>query len=132
MEFIAALATDDGKTFVDRHFGDARFYHLYTVGRDGADFLKVVPNTAPEETGHADPRKAGGIARLLKTENVNVLATRIFGPNLKRVRKKFVCVILDCHAFSEGLDFLSANIDTIAAAWEQGEEREYLNQKTMT
>ncbi len=132
MEFITALATDDGKTFVDRHFGDARFYHLYTVDRDGANFLKVVPNTAPEETGHADPRKAGGIAKLLKAEKVNVLATRVFGPNLKRVRKKFVCVILECHAFSDGLNFLSAHIDTIAATWEQGEERTHLSQKSMT
>ncbi len=131
MEFIAALATDDGDTFIDRHFGDARSYHLYALDGQRPRFLKAIPNTAPEESGHADPRKAGGIAKLLRAENVHVLATRIFGPNLKRIRKKFVCVILESHEISEGLDFLSANIGLIAEAWDQGEERTYLNQKTM-
>ncbi len=131
MEFIAALATDDGKTFVTRHFGDAECYHLFALDQSGARFLKVITNTVPEEDSHADPRKAGGIAALLKAEKVNVLATRVFGPNIKRVRKKFVCVVLSCHDIPDGTAFLCAHLDAIRTEWEKGEDRMHLNQRTM-
>jgi len=58
MKFKAAFATDDGKTFMERHFGDALFYDIYEFEDDKALFVKRIENTVPEEEEvHADPRK---------------------------------------------------------------------------
>jgi methyl-accepting chemotaxis protein len=52
-EFIVAAATDDGKNFIDRHFGDAQYYNLYRISPTGIDRLGEVENKSIEEEIHA-------------------------------------------------------------------------------
>ncbi len=104
MKFKVAFATDNGKTFMSRHFGDADFYDIYEIDGNKANFIKRIDNTVDEEEEvHADPKKAKGISKLLLNENVNVVVSKIFGPNIKRIKKKFVCIVVRDEKIDEQL-----------------------------
>ncbi|MDP8203371.1 MAG: NifB/NifX family molybdenum-iron cluster-binding protein [Candidatus Tenebribacter mawsonii] len=123
-----AFATDDGKTFMSRHFGDADYYDIYTVDDEQADFIKRISNTVDEEEEvHADPKKAKGIASLLLEENVSIVVSKIFGPNIKRIKKKFVCVIVKEEEIEDGIHKICENIEKIYNEWEKGAERQHLS-----
>ncbi len=121
-----AFATDDGSNFINRHFGDARFYDIYEIEGNQANYLKRVDNTTEEEEIHADPKKAKGIANLLLEENVSVVISKIFGPNIKRIRKKFVCVVMKDNDISEGIQKICDNTEKIYEEWEKGSDRQHL------
>ncbi len=127
-----AFATDNGETFVDRHFGDADYFDIYKVNSSNLKFIKRIENTTEEDSKeiHGDPKKAKGILELLKKEDVQVLVSKIFGPNINRIKKKFVCVLVSNDRISDSFDILQRNIDSISNEWEKGEEREYIVLRT--
>ena len=123
-----AFATDNGKTFMGRHFGDADFYDIYEIKGKKAAFIKRIFNTVDEEEEvHADPKKAKGISKLLFNENVNVVVSKIFGPNIKRIKKKFVCIVVKDEEIEEGINKICNNIEKIYCEWEKGAERQHLS-----
>jgi predicted Fe-Mo cluster-binding NifX family protein len=123
-----AFATDDGKTFINRHFGDAEHYHIYEIDKDNAIFIKKIDNTTEEEENvHADPKKAKGIRNLLLEENVSAVVSKVFGPNIIRIKKKFVCIVVKEEFIDESLINVSTNIEKIFAEWEKGKERKHLS-----
>jgi len=124
----AAFATDDGHTFMDRHFGDARYFDIYDL--EGPSWVKIrrIDNTIEEdETVHADPRKAGGITGLLKAEGVQVAVSKVFGPNIMRIKKHFVCVRMDDQTIGEARTRLSGMAGRIEEEWHKGDGRGFLN-----
>jgi len=122
-----AVATDDGKKFVGRHFGDADYYDVYDLTPDGSEFITRLENEAPEEEGHADPKKAKGIVGILKKHGVHAGLTRMFGPNIKRIKSKIVCVITKHEDVIPGLAMAQGQFETIAAEWDKGESRDFLD-----
>ncbi len=125
---IIAFATDDGETFVSRHFGDAKFYDIYEIEEGNSIFIKRISNSIDEEEEvHADPKKAKGISGLLLKEDVSIVVSRVFGPNIKRIRKKFVCIIIRENKIKDVINKIHANINTIHDEWEKGEERKHLS-----
>jgi len=127
MKLRVAFATDDGKTFMGRHFGDARFYDIYELDGDQASFIKRIENTVDEEEDvHADPKKAKGISTLLLDEKVTVVVSKIFGPNIKRIKKKFVCIVVRDDEIDVGLKKICNNIEKIYVEWEKGNERKHI------
>ncbi len=122
--FKLAIATDDGSSLIKRHFGDAEFYYIYNVNDDGIELLQKIQNSVDEEEEvHADPKKAKGISQLLKKEDVEVLASKVFGPNIKRIIKKFACVILKTNDMATALELISQNKETIKNELGKGEKR---------
>ena len=92
MDLITAFATNNGTTFMDNHFGDANYYDIYKISASNSEFIKRIDNTVDiEEESHADPKKAKGISGLLKSEGIQVVVSKVFGPNIKRIKKNFVC-----------------------------------------
>lgn len=122
-----AFATDNGKTFMGRHFGDADYYHIYEIDENNSELINIIKNTTEEEDIHADPKKAGSIAKLLKQENVQIVVSKIFGPNIKRIKKKFVCILMKQNSIENGIDVIKTNFLTIAGEWEIGENRKHLS-----
>ena len=122
-----AVATDDGNSFVARHFGDAEFFDIYDVLPEGSKFILRVANVTEEEGGHADPKKARGVVGLLRNQGVQVGLTRLFGPNIKRIKSKLVCVLTGREEIAEGLEMLQRNFPAVAGEWEKGEERSFLD-----
>jgi predicted Fe-Mo cluster-binding NifX family protein len=122
-----AVATDDGRHFMDRHFGDAAFYEIFEFSETGYEAVGRVTNNLDKEEGHADPRKARGIAGILKEQLVQVAAARIFGPNIKRICKQFVCILTGHEKIDDALGMLVARYPEISAEFAKGEERGFLD-----
>jgi predicted Fe-Mo cluster-binding NifX family protein len=126
MKLIIACATDDSINFVDRHFGDADFYNIYELNSEGYTLIGVVNNTTEEEEIHADPKKAKGISQILKSKNVNVVMTKVFGPNIKRIRKTFVSVISRERTIIESMNLLVTKFELLEKTFNDGEERDLI------
>jgi len=123
---MVAVATDNGEKFIDRHFGDAKYYDIYKLTNTNALFIKRIENVIEEQEAiHANPEKAKGVAGLLKKENVTVVISKIFGPNIKRIRKNFVCVIMNDESIKDALERLIYNWHLIVTEWEKGAERNH-------
>ena len=133
MMIKVAFATDDGKTYMDRHFGDAEYYYVYEISESDSRFLKKIKNTTEEddESIHADPEKAKGVASLFKNENIKVVVSEVFGANIKRIKKKFVCVLMNDNNISDSIDSIQQNFHLIKNEWDKGEERKHLNLKEL-
>ena len=133
MAIKMAFATDDGKTFMDRHFGDAEYYDVYEIDKDKSKFIKKIMNTTEEddEDIHVDPEKAKGVAGLFKNENIKVVVSKVFGPNIKRIKKKFVCILMNDSSISESIKSIQNCMNIIYDEWEKGEERKHLNFKEL-
>ncbi len=124
----AAFATDDGTTFMPRHFGDAKYFDIYDIDEAAATLVKRIVNTVDEEeTEHADPKKAGGITGLLKQEKVNTAVSSVFGPNIMRIKKQFVCLRMDDPTIPEAILRVQKHYQRAREEWEKGEDRNFLN-----
>ena len=131
MVIRAAFATDDGKRFNNRHFGDADRYAIYEIGKDGYRFVEKIENSSTEESGevHADPEKARSVASLLLERDVNTAVSRIFGPNIKRMRKRFVCLLMDDMPLEKAAELVREHFEAIEVEWQKGEERGHIRLK---
>ena len=122
-----AFATDDGKSLMGRHFGDASFYEVFAVSESGYEATCRVNNTVEEEKGHADPNKAKGIAGLLKKQEVQVVVAKVFGPNIKRIKKHFVCILVKYESINDCLDLMLRQYDEILVEFNKGADRGFLD-----
>ena len=129
MTMKVAFATDDGEIFMDRHFGDAEYYDVYEIDKDKSEFIKRIINTTEEENIHTDPKKAKGIVGLFKGENIKVVVSKVFGPNIKRIKKKFVCILMNDNSISESIRNIQQSVYIINNEWSKGEMRNHLNLK---
>jgi len=121
-----AFATDNGKNFMDRHFGDALHYIIYEINSDSSKKIDSIENDTEEEEGHADPKKAKNITNLLKDKDVQVVVSKIFGPNIKRIKSKFVCVLIKEETIEDAIIAIKKNISLIQKEWKLGEDRNFL------
>jgi len=133
MTLKVAFATDNGKNFIERHFGDAKYYDVYEISDTNTKFIKRIKNTIEEDVQdlHADPEKAKGIAGLFKDEYIQVLVSKVFGPNIQRIKLKFVCVLINDNTIEESIINIQKRLKIIQNEWQRGEMREYLNFKNV-
>jgi predicted Fe-Mo cluster-binding NifX family protein len=112
---IIACATNEGSKFVTCHFGEAEKYYIYDLNEKGYILLAVIDNnTGEEDEGvHADVKKAKGITGLLKESSVQVVITKVFGPNIKRIVNHFVPIIASSDNVEDGLNALVTNYSKI-------------------
>jgi predicted Fe-Mo cluster-binding NifX family protein len=123
-----AFATNDGNTYNDTHFGDSDYYDLYELSETEAVFLERITNTVDEEEEvHADPKKAKGIMDLLVKNGVHTVISKVFGPNIKRIKKKFVCILMNNVCLDDSISFLCKNLESVHNEWTKGEERKHLD-----
>ncbi|MGE4454719.1 MAG: NifB/NifX family molybdenum-iron cluster-binding protein [Sphaerochaeta sp.] len=121
-----AIATDDEKTCITRHFGDAHYYCIYDIDERGSHFIVTLENTVDveeQESDHGDPRKASGIGLLLKEHQVNTAVSKVFGPNIKRLLKRYACVLVTDTSIPLVLDILLQEQNRIVESIEAGEAR---------
>ena len=123
-----AFATNDGNTYNDTHFGDSDYYDLYELSETEAVFLERISNTVDEEEEvHADPKKAKGIMNLLVKNGVHTVISKVFGPNIKRIKKKFVCILMNNVCLDDSISFLCKNLESVHNEWAKGEDRKHLD-----
>ncbi len=129
MKLTVACATDDGKTFTDNRFGRAKFYAIYEVGKRNYTFIENVDNVTIEgrDDGYGDPIKAKHMLFLLMKENVQILLSRNYGPNIIRMAIRFLPIILKIESIEEGLDKVLDNFDMIVDEHNKGADRKYIS-----
>jgi predicted Fe-Mo cluster-binding NifX family protein len=126
---IIACATDDNKNFIERHFGDAAYYDIFELEDGKLVLLETISNTTEDEAEgvHGDPKKAKGIRSLLAEKHVNVGLTKVFGPNIKRIKKHLVPVLVSVDTIEEGLKKVLEASETIQKAIDAGDERGHID-----
>ena len=117
MTLKVALGTDDGKTLRKGHFGDSERFLLYELKDDSWQLLREIPNSSPEEKQHGDPRKAERISSLLA--EADVLLAHAMGPNILRIKQKFVPVIYRGFDIEEALQVLQQHLDDVQVGLEK-------------
>ncbi len=125
MESIrVACATDDQVTFVAGHFGEAKYFVLYRLGRTGWEVEEVLENRAREGAGHhhehghghghGEGRKARAILEHFREKKVDVFASRRFGPNIVVISQYVLPVVVrGRETLEEGLEALRSHYDVL-------------------
>jgi predicted Fe-Mo cluster-binding NifX family protein len=90
MKIKLACGTDNKTEFTNGHFGSSKYFLIYEFDLETKDlkFLKRIENCTQEEEKHGDIKKAKSVSELLK--NVFVLVAFRYGPNIIRIKKRFV------------------------------------------
>lgn len=126
--FKVAFASNDGDVFNVEHFGDSNYYYIYEINKLDTKFIKTIKNNTKniKEEVHADPNKAKGVSQMMKEEAIKVVVAKVFGPNIKRINKNFVCVIIKDANLAEAIERIQANLEQVREAWNKGEKRSHL------
>jgi predicted Fe-Mo cluster-binding NifX family protein len=93
MKVKLACGTDNVSEFTTEHFGSSKYFLIYEFDLETGDliFLEKVDNSTPEEEKHGDSKKANSVSELLK--NVFIFVAFTYGPNIIRIRKRFIPII---------------------------------------
>lgn len=93
MKIKLACGTDNETEFTNGHFGSSKYFLIHDFDLETKDlrFLKRIENSTQEEEKHGDIKKAKSVSELLK--NVFVLVAFRYGPNIIRIKKRFVPII---------------------------------------
>jgi len=129
---LVACGHNEKNEFVEAHFGDSPQYSIFDVQPSEIRLIKTINNTTmteEEDFEHGDPKKARAITMLFKELGVQVLVGRRFGPNIKRIVKTFVPVIVNCKTVEEGVEIVRENLDKIKEEYDKKEGRTHIKLK---
>jgi predicted Fe-Mo cluster-binding NifX family protein len=127
MELLAAFGTDDGVNLNDNHFGMAKYFQVYKFSEGKEEFIEKRGNVqykGDESIKHGDPEKAKKTSSVL--QGIDVLVGKRYGPNIHRLVKKFVCVIVRTNTLKDAIGMVHQNMDKIIAEKNKREDRKYL------
>ncbi|HOO46223.1 MAG TPA: NifB/NifX family molybdenum-iron cluster-binding protein [Deltaproteobacteria bacterium] len=127
MELFIAFATDDGDNFNDDHFGMARLFHIYTFSRGREEFIETRKNARYQEDEtlrHGDPEKAQAVSSVLK--DIDVIVGRKMGPNIVRLLKKYVCIVIKTTSINDAIVQIHKNMKKIMEQKGKGEDRKHI------
>ena len=126
MKFLIAFGTDDGKNINNDHVGMAKYFYVYEFsnGKEGLTERRKNVQFKGDETVHGDPEKAKATSSVL--EGVDVLVGRKFGPNLPRLLRKFVCVVVRTNTLTSAIEAVHNNMDRIAEEKNKEGDRKHI------
>jgi len=128
MQLLVAFSTYDGQGLVtDDHAGMAKYFDIYKFTDGEVDFVERRENSkygGDESMRHGDPKKAK--ESLSALEGVDVWANPRFGPNLPRLLKKMLCVVVRVETIEEAVELIRDNLDAVAEGCAAGKERQHL------
>ena len=112
---LIAIGTDDGKTIKsDDHVGMSKYFQIWKYSDGELTFLEKRENVKYKEDEtriHGDPGKAKATASALT--GVEVLIGKRFGPNITRLKNRFVCAVIRDESIEEGNKLIKENINEI-------------------
>ena len=127
MKLSIAFGTDDGASLNDDHVGMAKYFHVYEFSEEKEELTEKRENVklkGNESMKHGDPDKAKATSSVL--QGVDVLVGKRFGPNLPRLVKRFVCVIVRTDTLENAIRIIHQNMEEIIAEKNKGEDRKHL------
>ncbi len=123
-DLLIAFGTDDGENLNNDHVGMARDFYLYRFSNGKEELIEKRPNSkfgGDESMRHGDPEKAKATSSALM--GVDVLVGKKFGPNITRLLKKFVCVVVKTDNLSIAIQIVQENMGMIMDEKAKSEER---------
>lgn len=128
MQLLVAFSTHDGVNLVtDDHAGTAKYFDVYKFTEGEAEFVERRENSkygGDETAKHGDPKKAK--ASLSALEGLDVWVNKRFGPNIPRLLKKIMCVVVRTDTIEGGIELIKSNFDSVAEQCAKGEDRKHL------
>ena len=127
MELLIAFGTDDGESLNNDHVGMAKYYYVYKFSDNKEELIEQRRNvkfSGDELMKHGDPEKARATSSVL--EGVDVLVGRKFGPNLPRLLRKFVCVLVRTNTITSAVEAVHNNMDRIAEEKNKEVDRKHI------
>ncbi len=126
-KIIVAIGLRNDNELTDMHFGDSVYFDIYELTNNSINELKKIKNAKIEERMHGDPKKANAIGNLLKGSDV-LVAFRM-GPNILRMKKKFVPVIVNTKNIEKVKETLIENYYEILTEISREGEKNYITLK---
>jgi predicted Fe-Mo cluster-binding NifX family protein len=127
---IVACATEDSEHFSNVHFGDAERYEIYEVDCESRRHVEMLENITVQcienDEVHGDPVKAKHVMMLMKEKGVQVLMNRRFGPNIQRIKIRFLPVITGKSTIIEGLRQIADNYERLEEEFGRGTDRTFV------
>ncbi len=124
-ELVFAIGTDDGVTIKqDDHFGMSGIFKIYRYSDGELVFQEERENAKYREDETrilGDPDKARATASALG--GVDVLVGKVMGPNIVRLKERFVPIIVRQPEIHEALDILKGHIIEISDEKEKTERK---------
>jgi predicted Fe-Mo cluster-binding NifX family protein len=126
MKFLIAFGTDDGKNLNNDHVGMAKYFYIYEFSNGKKQFVEWRENVhlKGDESMHGDPEKAKATSSVL--EGVDVLVGKKFGPNLPRLVRKFVCVLVKTITITSAIDAIHNNMGRIVEEKNKQADRKHI------
>jgi predicted Fe-Mo cluster-binding NifX family protein len=127
MELLIAFSTDDGESMLKGHAGQAKYFDVYRFYDEKAEFLTRRDNSkykGDEALKHGDPKKAQATLKAL--DGLHVLVAKTYGPNLPRLLKKLLCVVVRTSKISDAVEIVRKNMKAVLEAHDKGETRKHL------
>ncbi len=114
-KLLVAFGTDDNVIIKqDDHVGMSKYFQLWECST-GKPFLKDTRENAKykedETKTHGDPGKAKATASVLK--DVDVLVGKMMGPNIERLKNRFVPVIIREPKIKDALEVINYNLNEL-------------------
>lgn len=115
INLVVAFGTDDGKNLKrDDHVGMSKYFKVYRFYDGREELIEQRENAKYKEDEtkvHGDPGKAKATASAL--ESVDILIGRMFGPNITRLKDKFVCGVVRENTVEDAIKMVHKNISEI-------------------
>jgi len=126
MKFLIAFGTDDGKKLNNDHVGMAKYFYVYEFSNGKEELVEKRENLhfKGDESVHGDPEKAKATSSVLG--GVDVLVGRKFGPNLPRLVRRFVCVVVRTNTLASAIQAVHNNMDRIAEEKNKESNRKHI------
>jgi len=124
-ELTIAIGTDNEKIIKpDDHIGMSEYFQVWKYSNGELIFKETRENVKyveDEARIHGDPKKAEATTSVLK--DIDVLVGKMMGPNIKRLKNKFVTVIIREPEIEKSLKIIRENINEIVEEKEKTERR---------
>ncbi|MCD6106928.1 MAG: hypothetical protein J7J57_01795 [Caldisericaceae bacterium] len=126
-KIVAAFGVDNDGNLIDAHFGDSEYFEIFSISENSIVFVEQRKNLKIVEKMHGDPNKAKAISTLLS--GVDVLVAFRMGPNILRMKKKFVPVIVGTRDKHLAKKLVLKNFPYILEEIEKEGEKNYITIK---
>jgi predicted Fe-Mo cluster-binding NifX family protein len=127
VKLLIAFGTDDGQNLNNDHIGMARYFYVFQFSDGKEQLIERRRNLCikgDETMKHGDPEKARATSSVL--EGVDVIVGRKFGPNLLRLRRRFVCVLVRTVTIATAIELVHKNMDRILEEKSREEGRKHI------
>jgi len=124
-KIVFAIGTDDNKTIKpDDHVGMSKYFQVWEYSDGDLTFKEKRENVKyGEDKGriHGDPNKAKATTSALT--NIDILVGKMFGPNISRLKNKFVCVVIREPKIQKAKKIIKENINEIIEEHGKGDKQ---------